>query len=301
MEGTVRLADPLLLLLGLIFLPLLLPGARPHLGYSSLRLFGDALRAPWWTRLPTWAIGLGICLLLVALARPQWGQAVEKERLQARDIILVVDLSGSMQTALTVGGGTKVELAKEAAVRFVDRRKGDRVGLLVFGDQTYGSWPLSSDLEVVREKIRTLRADLGGTDLVKPLQKALAHFQEVGQSNARAIVLVTDGEAPIPADLRQEIETKLTAMNVHFYLLVIGLGDVADIVDLVSRSGGTVWRVSEAEEFWRRFQDIDRLEPSLVVVEKGLIHRDLYPWFTLGGLGVLSLAVVGAALVPRIP
>lgn len=296
-----RLADPLLLLLGLLSLPLLLPRARQHLGYSSLRLFGDALRAPWWTRLPAWAMGLGICLLLVALARPQWGQAVQSERLQARDIILVIDLSGSMQTEPTAGGGTKIDLAKEAALRFVDRRKGDRVGLLVFGDETYGSWPLSSDLEAVREKIRTLRPDLGGTDLVKPVRKALAHFQEAGQSNAKAIILVTDGEAPIPPDLRQEIKTKMTAMNVHLYLLGIGLGDSADIVDLVNRSGGRVWRVNQAEEFWDRFQEIDRLEPSVVVVEKRLTHRDLFPWFTLGGLGFLSLAVVGAALVTRIP
>lgn len=301
MERTVRLGDPLLLLLGLLFLPLLLPRARPHLGYSSLRLFGDALRVPWWTRLPTWAMGLGIGLLLVALARPQWGQGVERERFQARDLLLAMDLSASMATELRAGGGRKIDLAKEAALRFVERRRGDRVGLLLFGDETYGSWPLSSDLEVIRDKIRTLRPDLGGTDLAKPLQKALTHFQEISQSKARAIILVTDGEAPIPAPFRQEIQTKVTAMDVHVYLMGIDLQDSADILDLVRGSGGRVWRVSKAEEFWGWFQEIDRLEPSVVVVEKRLIHRDLYSWFALGGLAFLSLAAVGATLAPRVP
>lgn len=296
-----RLAEPLLLLLGLLFLPVLLARARPHLGYSNLGLFGDVFRAPLWSRLPAWAMGLGLGLLLVALARPQWGQAVEKERWEARDIILAVDLSGSMQADLAAGGGKKIDLAKDAALRFVDRRQGDRVSLLVFGEETYGSWPLSRDLEVIREKIRALQADLGGTDLAKPLDKALTHFQELGQSNAKAIILVTDGEAPIPALLRQAIQARLTAMDVRVYLVGIDLQDSADIVDLVRRSGGKVWNVSRAEEFWSRFQEIDRLEPSAVVVETRLIHRDLYTWFTLGGLAFLSLAIVGATLVPRIP
>lgn len=295
-----RLADPLLLFLGLLFL-LLLARARPHLGFSSLALLGEVSRVPVWARLPGWAMGLGISLLLVALARPQWGLAVERERFQARDIILAMDLSGSMATDLRAGGGKKIDLAKDAALRFVQRRQGDRVGLLVFGHETYGSWPLSRDLELIQEKIRALRPDLGGTDLAKPLQKALAHFEELGQSSAKAIVLVTDGEAGVPVPVRQEIQAKLIAMGVRVYLLGIELSDSADIVDLVSRSRGHVWSVSKADEFWSRFQEIDRLEPSGVVAEKRLVHRDLYAWFTFGGLAFLALAIVGATLAPRIP
>ncbi|MFQ5827645.1 MAG: VWA domain-containing protein [Candidatus Methylomirabilia bacterium] len=301
MVETVGLVDPLLLLLGFLFLPILLARTTPHLGYSSLGLFPDAPGVSVWPRLAGWTMGLGICLLLLALARPQWGHAIETERLQARDIILAVDLSGSMQAHLSAGGGTKIDLAKEAAIRFLERREGDRVGLLVFGDETYGSWPLSGDLDVIREKIHALRPDLGGTDLAEPLERALAHLEELGQSNAKAIILVTDGEAAFPAHLRQEIQAKLVAMGVHLYLLGIQLSDSAPILDLVSRSGGRVWKVSKADEFWIGFQEIDRLEPSVIVVEKRLTHRDLYPWFALGGLAFLSLAImVGAILAPQI-
>lgn len=302
MGGMVRLADPLLLLFGLLFLPVLLARARPHLGYSNLGLFGDTPRAWVWPRLPAWTMGFGICLLLLALARPQWGHVIETERLQARDIILAVDLSGSMQDDLKAGGARKIDLAKEAAIRFLERRQGDRVGLLIFGHETYGSWPLSSDLEVIREKIRALRPDLGGTDLATPLDKALAHLQEIGQSKTEAIILVTDGEASLPPHRRQAIQTKLTAMGVRLYLLGIELSDSAEIVDLVSRSGGRIWHLNKAPEFWDRFQEIDRLEPSVVVVEKGLIHRDLSSWFTLGALAFLALGIIGRAIVgPRIP
>lgn len=298
-----RLADPIFLLLALLWLPVLLTGARPHLGYSNLGLFGEAAGAPVWARLPNWAMVLGICLLLVAVARPQWGQAVERERREARDIILALDLSGSMQTELRSGGGPKIDLAKAAALRFVDRRQGDRVGLLVFGHETYGSWPLSLDLEVIRDKILDLRPDLGGTDLAKPLERALAHFRELGQSTAKAVILVTDGEAPIPPQLRDELQKELAAMDVRVYLLGIDLGGSADIVDLVSRSGGRVFvfDLRKAEDFASAFEEIDRLEPSVVVVEKRVSHVELYPRFALGGLALLSLAVVGATMAPRIP
>lgn len=297
----VRLADPGLLLLGLLFLPALLPWARPHLGYSSLAVFGALPRAPVWARLPGWAMGLGICLLLLGFARPQAGHIVEQTRLRARDIILAIDLSGSMQRGLPPEGERKIDLAKEATLRFVDRRRGDRIGLLVFGDETYGSWPLSSDLRVIRQQVRGLRADLGGTDLVKPVQGALAHFREAGQSRARALVLVTDGEAPISETLRRELRARLRAMGVRVYLLGIGLNESADIFALVNQGGGRVWNASEAEAMRRAFEEIDRLEPSEVVVEKGIVQRELHPAFTLGGLTLLGLAVIGTALAPRIP
>lgn len=296
-----RLADPFFLLFGLLFLPLLGAGGRPHLGYSSLGLFGDATPVPLWARLPGWGMGLGIGLLLVALARPQWGETVEQERREARDIVLAMDLSSSMRLDLAAGGGTKIDLAKEAALRFLDLRQGDRVGLLVFGEETYGSWPLSTDLTIVREKIRVLQPDLGGTDLVKPLEKALAHLERVGQSRAKAIILVTDGEAPVPPEARRAIQAKLAAMDVHLYLLGIELGDSAEVLDLVAASGGRVFRLSRAEQFWTRFQEIDRLEPSRVVIERGLVHRDLYAGFALGALACFALAIVGAALAPRVP
>ncbi len=296
-----RLADPLWLLLGLLFVPVLLARARPHLGYSNLGLLGDASGVPVWARLAGWAMGIGIGLLLVALARPQWGQAVERERREARDIVLAMDLSASMQTELRSGGGPKIDLAKAAALRFVERRQGDRVGLLVFGDETYGSWPLSLDLDVVGEKIRALRPDFGGTDLAKPVEKGLAHLQEFGQSTAKAIILVTDGEAPIPAALRHEIQSRLVAMDVHLYVMGIDLGGSADILDLVGRHDGHVFELTRAEDFSSAFEEVDRLEPSVVVVEKRAAHRELYPGFALGGLGCLALAVVGATVAPRIP
>jgi len=296
-----RLVDPSLLLLGLLLLPALLALGRPDLGYSHPALFGDRQGVPVWARLPGWAMGLGIGLLLVSLARPLGGQVMEQGRLRARDIILAIDGSGSMQGDFRSGEGTRIALAREAALRFVERRKGDRVGLLVFGDETYGSWPLTGDLEVIRDRIRAVKPDLGGTDLVKPFEAALGHFRDLGQSPARALILVTDGEAPISPDRRRALQAALAEMGVRAYLLGVRLRETADVVELVRGSGGRVWNVEDADGFRRAFEEIDRLEPAEVVVERRLVHRELHPWFTLGGLAFLAVGIVGIAAAPRVP
>ena len=296
-----RLVDPLLLLLGLLFLSALLARGRPNLGYSRPALFGDRAGVPVWARLPGWAMGLGIGLLLVSLARPLGGQVVEQERLRARDIILAIDGSGSMQGTVGSGEGTRIDLAREAALRFVERRQGDRIGLLVFGDETFGSWPLTGDLGVIRDRIRAVGAELGGTDLVKPFEAAVGHFRDLGQSQARVFILLTDGEAPISPERRQALQGALGEMDVHVYLLGVRLRETADVVELVRGAGGRVWNVEEADGFRRTFEEIDRLEPAEVVVERQLVHRELHPWFTLGGLALLAVGIVGTAVAPRVP
>lgn len=262
--------------------PALVSSAMPRglrRGRSSQRsLWGSLSASFWW---PSLALN--------------GAQTMEEEHVLARDIILVMDLSGSMQTDLKAGGGKKIDLAKEAALRFVERRRRDRIGLLVFGDETYGSWPLSTDLEVIREMLRGLKPDLGGTDLAKPLEKALRHLQEFGQSKARAIILVTDGQAAIPADRRYEILSRAQMTGARLYLMGIELEPAADIVELVTQAGGTVWTLTEAEEFKERFRELDRLEPSVVVTQTRASHRDVFSWLAMGGLALLALAIISRA------
>jgi hypothetical protein len=297
----VRLADPLLLILALGFLPAVLARRTRHLGYSSLRRFDGASGPPLWVQVSRGALVLGIALLLVSLARPQGGSTIREERRESRDIVLVVDQSGSMAEPLAGARAGRIELARDALLRFLDHREGDRVALLAFDDQAYGLWPMTHDLGVVRSKLGTLQGGRGGTNLVHPLEAALAHFGELGQSRSRVLILVTDGEAPIPEALREALVGRLKTDRVHAYLLGIQLDESADVAVLIRQSGGRVWHVRDGEPLDRAFAEINALETSPVVTARPAGARELYPWFALAALGAFSLAITGEALAPRIP
>ena len=159
-----------------------------------------------------------LCLLWIsacaALARPVLPQVAQRQTIQTRDIVVQVDISGSMQEPIEddrpstfaprppAGAPrvlTRIAAARSAVIDFVREREGDRVALLLFSDQSYYSWPLSRDRDVVlRRADRIDRYVSGGTNFDGPngaLQGAIDHFREMSEAETRVLILVTDGEA----------------------------------------------------------------------------------------------------------
>ena len=93
----IRLANPFLLFAGIIFLPLFLTRKTAFFGYTRLHLLEADGGWRWWEHLPQVLFAIVIALLILGLARPQWEKVVQHETFLARDIILIVDLSNSMQ------------------------------------------------------------------------------------------------------------------------------------------------------------------------------------------------------------
>jgi Ca-activated chloride channel family protein len=292
----IRLANPFLLLTGVIFLPLFLVRKTAFLGYSHLRLLESGGGSRLWQNLPQFLLAMTIALLILGLARPQWQRVVQHERFLARDIILVVDLSHSMENTvgsdLKVGNGSrKIDVAKKAALQFIQKRKNDRIGLLVFGDETFGSWPLTRDLGLISKKVGRLgSAFYGGTNLSQPLVKAMDHFREMGQSASRILVFLSDGEAAIQAKMKEMIITEMKKMDVHLYLLGINLRrENSDLLEIVNRIDGRFIAVESARELTAAFDEIDRLEPSRVEIEIQGNSQELYPISVVLALGLLFI------------
>ena len=104
-------------------------------------------------------------LLVIAAARPQYVGDPVQLPVSGRDLMLAVDLSGSMQTQdMTIGGQTvsRLNAVKVVAGDFIDRRKGDRMGLILFGDQAYLQTPLTFDRETVRTQLNEAAIGLAG-------------------------------------------------------------------------------------------------------------------------------------------
>jgi Ca-activated chloride channel family protein len=201
-----------------------------------------------------------------------------------------MDLSFSMESKFEGSDGPrKIDVAKSAAAQFIERRKTDRIGLLVFGDETFGSWPLTRDLKLISKKVSRLGSTFyGGTDLAKPFTKAMDHFREMGQSGNRVLVYLSDGEAVIPPKVKGDIIARLRKMGIHLYLVGVQLRkESSDILEIVKEVGGKFVDVESPAELNRAFEEIDRLEPSLVEVAGQRENQELHPVFVLSALCLL--------------
>lgn len=276
----IRLANPSFLLIGIVFLPLFFKRKTAFLGYSHLHLLETDGGSRLWRNLPQLLSAMAIALLILGMARPQWRNVIEHERFLARDILLVMDLSYSMENSLDrTGGARKIDVAKKAAVQFIQKRENDRIGLLVFGDETFGSWPLTRDLRLISKKVDRLGSTFyGGTNLVQPFVKVMNHFREMGQSANRILVFLSDGEATIPGKMKEMIIREVNKMGVHLYLLGIHLKkENSDLLEIVDRTGGRFIVTESDSELAAAFDEIDRLEPSMVEIEVQGKRQELYP------------------------
>ncbi len=287
----IKLANPSFLFIGVIFLALfLMKREGAFLGYSHLNLLEGEKSPRFWHPLSKGLVVLVISLMVLGFARPQWRSLVRRERFLARDILLVMDLSFSMESRFEGSDGPrKIDVAKSAAAQFIERRKTDRIGLLVFGDETFGSWPLTRDLKLISKKVSRLGSTFyGGTDLAKPFMKAMHHFREMGQSENRVLVYLSDGEAVIPSKVKGEIIAGLRKMDVHLYLVGIQVKkESSDILEIVKEVRGKFVDVESPAELNRAFEEIDRLEPSLVEIAGQRESQELHPIFVLSALCLL--------------
>ncbi len=205
-----RFADPWLLTgVVLPLLVLLWPMPRGGRAFAPTPLAMSVLRPSRGPLLHRVLLAAGLLALVVAAARPQYGQVITERSQAGRDLALVIDLSGSMQVddLQDAGGSRSDRLAgvMRAARTFVEGRADDRVGLIFFGDTALTSCPLTYDhdtviqfLERTERQQRSLWAEgkeglLGGnTNLGLGLGTALKSLRDA-KALGRAVILITDG------------------------------------------------------------------------------------------------------------
>ena len=324
--GEFSLAWPWLLLA--IPLPLLVAAwARPA------PLAGPALRVPYGARLgfaanasagkrPLLAAG-GLAwaawgLLCVAAARPQQlGDAAQPPH-TGRELMLALDLSGSMSEPDMELGGQRVDrltAAKAVLADFLDRRVGDRIGLLVFGRSAYVLTPLTLDHQTVREQLQDAVVGLGGQETAVGDAIGLAvkrlRRQPEGQ---RVLVLLTDGvntagvlQPAKAAELAREAGVRVHAIAFGgegmvslfgFQLPMPGGGDEIDekgLARIAATTGGRFFRARNANELAGIYAEIDRIEPIARPGEAVRPRLERYPW----PLGAALFLALLAFLRPR--
>jgi Ca-activated chloride channel family protein len=254
-----------------------------------------------------WAAWIALCL---AAARPQvLGEAVQPPRV-GRDLMLALDLSGSMSEMDMELGSHAVDrltAAKAVIADFLSRRDGDRVALLVFGRRAYALTPLTLDRETVREQLDDSVVGLAGQETAIGDAIALAVKRLRTQpAEQRVLILLTDGvnTAGVLDPLKAAELARSEGVRVHtiafggegslslfgFKLPMPGAGDEIDEATLkrvAEATGGKSFRARDTSELAGIYAEIDRIEPIRRPGKAVRPRLERYAW-PLGAAFVLA-------------
>jgi len=273
-------------------------------------------------RWPLWLAALAWLCLVTAAARPQWvGDPIELPT-SGRDLMLAVDLSGSMDTAdfeLNGRSVNRLQATQTIAGEFIKRRVGDRVGLILFGEQAYLQTPLTFDRKTVRTLLDEAVIGLAGQataigDAIGLMVKRLDDKKKVEQ----VLILLTDG-ANTAGEVSPRKAAELAAKKgLKIYTIGIGADEMvvqslfgaqrvnpsADLdekllTDIANKTGGRYFRARDTKELEKIYQEIDKLEP---VEHDAQVFRPMQALFfyPLGAAMVLAAALILALSLPEL-
>lgn len=263
-------------------------------------------------RRPSFLVLLCWLLACCAAARPvSWSEIAPSER-SGRELMLAVDVSGSMAADDMIIGGQRVDrltAVKAVAGDFLSRRQGDRVGLILFGQQAYLLTPLTLDLASVRYQLETSAIGLAGreTAIGDAIGLAVKRLRERDPAE-RLLVLLTDGVNTAGA-LAPERAAQLAADN-GLRIHTIGMGseggsgpslfglslpaagaeiDEAMLEAIAAKTGGRYFRARNSRELVEIYAEIDRLEPLPDPGPTVRLQHELFPWPLGAALACLLL------------
>jgi len=263
-----------------------------------------------WRLLPAMIAWL---LLIVACTRPQWlGEPIE-QAVSGRDLMLAVDLSGSMEEQdffINKRPIDRLTAAKGVAADFINRRVGDRVGLILFGTQAYLQTPLTFDRKTVMTLLNEAVIGLAGdnTAIGDAIGLAVKRLKDE-QADSRVLVLMTDG-ANTAGEVSPLKAAELAAAN-HLKIYTIGIGademivrsffgnrkinpsvdlDEKTLIKIAESTGGHYYRARNTDELNNIYMRLDELEPVEKDKQYFRPRSELYFW-------PLSLALVLATII----
>ncbi|MUV12658.1 VWA domain-containing protein [Lysobacter sp. HX-5-24] len=262
-----------------------------------------------------WLAWIALCF---ACARPQQlGEPIAPPQV-GRDLMLAVDLSGSMSEEDMELGGQVVDrltAAKAVLADFLDRRGGDRVGLLVFGQRAYTLTPLTLDLTTVRQQLQDSVVGLAGRETALGDALALAVKRLQSQpSDQRVVILLTDGvntagvlDPAKAADLARDAKVRVHTIAFGgeggvslFGFRLPGGGDAeideSGLQQIAQVTGGRFFRARDTESLAGIYAEIDRLEP---IRRPGQAVRPRIERYPLPLAIALGLAALGAVPLRR--
>jgi Ca-activated chloride channel family protein len=267
--------------------------------------------------LPKFLEFLALLVLMLALLNPVLPSAEHSIINKGLDILLLLDLSWSMQEPIDLEGAlerrragvvrkevTRLEAVKDAMLRFVQKRHGDRIGLIVFSENAYVVSPMTQDITYLTSYLRMVDnktlASEGQTAIGEGILAALnlseQQKQGTGKNLSRVMIVLTDGENNTGRDVYGAIE-KAARSRFKIYFIGVEVKRAAEtprLIAAVKAAGGNYYDVRDAEQLGKAYAEIDRLEKGTYLTKA---HVPRYHPFALVALALLA-ASIGLRAIP---
>jgi Ca-activated chloride channel homolog len=262
---------------------------------------------------------IAAALMIVGLARPQRTQSRTEVTANGIDIVLALDISGSMQALDFKVNNTRVNriaVVKSVVSKFIDERPNDRIGLVAFAGAPYIVSPLTLDHDWLQQNLERINVGIGddGTAIGSAIAAAVNHLRTTA-TKSKVVILLTDGvnntgkipplaaaeaaralgvkvytigvgvrgKAPIP--VRDE------AGNTHVILAYVDV-DETTLQAVANDTGGQFYRATDTDSLQKIYEQINRYETSAQSVEKFEQVEELYRWTLFPSLALLGLWVL---------
>jgi Ca-activated chloride channel family protein len=281
-------------------------GAALYLPFAA-EVAGSGAGAATASRANMVLLGCAWVLLVLAAMRPQWLGAPLPLPTSGRQIILAIDCSGSMATQDMAGGESRLQVVQRVAGQFIDARKGDQIGLILFGTRPYLQAPLTTDLATVHRFLDEAVVGIAGPETaigdaiglaIKTLRENDRHMGP-GRHRQPVMILLTDGGNN--TGVMPPIEAARLAAQTGLRIFTIGVGaavhrsffgvsgntslNVRLLKRIAKITGGKYFRATDPDALSAVYRRINRLEPA--AGDKQWL-RPATEWFALP----LSLALL---------
>jgi Ca-activated chloride channel homolog len=317
-----RFASPYFILLLLVIpVAVIYRRRQPVIGNANLSTLKDY--KPSWILKSKWILPVlkygALSLMIIALARPQWGTQQLVVTTEGINIILAVDLSESMAALDFKQKGqivNRLEAIKGVINDFIATRQGDRIGVVVFGTHAYTQLPLTRDYNTIATIIERLQIGAAGksTAIGDALGIALKRLEDI-PSQSNIIILLTDGRSN-SGELTPEIAAGIAAQKqVKIYSIGVGSRgkvpflikdpifgeryiyqrvdiDEQTLAQVADQTGGLYFRAENLEGLSKIYDTIGRMEKTEVDVKTYAEYNEFYAYLLAGALTALSVWVL---------
>ena len=237
---------------------------------------------------------LGMLLIAFSISKPQAGIKREKIISEGIDIMLCLDVSGSM-TIRDFFGRSRIDGAKEILQKFIDKRKGDRIGLVTFAETSLLKCPATVNFDLLKKSIERIYIDpqkQSSTSLGVGLASAINRLLKIkeGKVESKIVILITDGKnnsGEITPEAAMNI-AKETGIKVY----TVGIGEREEVdldllKEIASNTKGKFFHAKTSGELEPIFNEIDRLEKVKIETVEFTRYKDIGYKYALSGIIIM--------------